>query len=127
MFYSRKLAPLNRLERLTVRLEIVCSIQLSYRGILEQIAGIEPVSSAWKAEVLTIKRYLHWAVLSVTLRLQEGHNLLCFYYNKNYMVGMKRFELLTYRLSSDCSNLLSYTPLFKKKGDFVDYPSPCKN
>lgn len=26
---------------------------------MEQIAGIEPVSPAWEAEVLTIERYLH--------------------------------------------------------------------
>ena len=37
-------------------------VHLNY--LLEQVVGIEPTSSAWKAEVIAIIRYLHSAPLS---------------------------------------------------------------
>jgi hypothetical protein len=47
---------LNGLEPSTSRLSGVRSNQLSYRPIifLERVKGIEPSSSAWKAEVLPL-------------------------------------------------------------------------
>ncbi len=38
----------------THSLEGCCSIQLSYGPIMEQVKGIEPSQSAWKAEVLPL-------------------------------------------------------------------------
>ena len=45
---------LSGLEPPTSRLSGVRSNQLSYRPILERVKGIEPSSSAWKAEVLPL-------------------------------------------------------------------------
>src|ERR1041384_6287135 len=36
-------------------------------------------------------------------------------------VGVDRLELSTFRLSSECSNQLSYTPLFDERTNRLDY------
>ncbi|MDK2801030.1 MAG: hypothetical protein PWP27_1141 [Clostridiales bacterium] len=48
------MARLKRFELLAHCLEGSCSIQLSYRRILERVMGIEPTQSAWKAEILPL-------------------------------------------------------------------------
>ena len=58
---------LNGLEPSTSRLSGVRSNQLSYRPIifLERVKGIEPSSSAWKAEVLPLnytRKYINMVV-----------------------------------------------------------------
>ena len=47
------------LEPLTHCLEGSCSIQLSYKRILERVMGIEPTQPAWKAGILTIELHPH--------------------------------------------------------------------
>ena len=59
-----KMVGLNGLEPSTSRLSGVRSNQLSYRPItfLERVKGIEPSSSAWKAEVLPLnytRKYIY--------------------------------------------------------------------
>ena len=49
------MACLRGFEPRTYCLEGSCSIQLSYRHILERVMGIEPTQSAWKAEILAIE------------------------------------------------------------------------
>jgi hypothetical protein len=45
---------LSGLEPPTSRLSGVRSNQLSYRPTMERVMGIEPTTSAWKAEVLPV-------------------------------------------------------------------------
>lgn len=40
-------------------LSIPCHEEAVSVGILEQVTGVEPVSSTWRAEVLAVIRYLH--------------------------------------------------------------------
>ena len=53
------MARLKGLEPLTHCLEGSCSIQLSYKRILERVMGIEPTQPAWKAGILTIELHPH--------------------------------------------------------------------
>ena len=73
LYPLKKMVSLQRFELWTHGLEGRCSIQLSYRPIqrwsvmMERMTGIEPVSSAWKAEVLplnhirTDNHYIKWS------------------------------------------------------------------
>ena len=54
-----RLVSLRRFERPTYCLGGNRSILLSYKDILEQVMGVEPTSSAWKADVLAVVRHLH--------------------------------------------------------------------
>lgn len=51
------LVPREGFEPPTIGLEVHCSIQLSYRGSLERVSGIEPPSSAWKADIIATIRH----------------------------------------------------------------------
>ena len=48
------MARLKGLEPLTHCLEGSCSIQLSYKRIMERVMGIEPTRPAWKAGILPL-------------------------------------------------------------------------
>ena len=48
------MARLRGVEPLTHGLEVRCSIQLSYRRILERVKGIGPSQPAWKAGALPL-------------------------------------------------------------------------
>lgn len=45
------LVPRVGLEPTTLGLEVLCSIQLSYQGVVRD-TGVEPVSSVWKTDIL---------------------------------------------------------------------------
>ena len=47
-------ARLKGLEPLALCLEGRCSIQLSYRRMMERVMGIEPTQPAWKAGILPL-------------------------------------------------------------------------
>ena len=49
------LVPPARLELATLSLEVSCSIQLSYGGMVRD-TGVEPVSKVWKTFILTAIR-----------------------------------------------------------------------
>ena len=59
------MACLRGFEPRTYCLEGSCSIQLSYRHILERVMGIEPTQPAWKAGILAIE--LHPHIISYSL------------------------------------------------------------
>ena len=61
---------LSGLEPPTSRLSGVRSNQLSYRPIMERVKGIEPSSSAWKAEVLP----LNYTRIDLLWRAREESN-----------------------------------------------------
>ena len=65
---------LSGLEPPTSRLSGVRSNQLSYRPILERMKGIEPSSSAWKAEVLPLNYIRIW--LEATPGFEPGIKVL---------------------------------------------------
>ena len=52
--HIREVARLKGLEPLTHCLEGSCSIQLSYKRIMERVMGIEPTRPAWKAGILPL-------------------------------------------------------------------------
>ena len=45
------MVPPARFELATLSLEVSCSIQLSYGGVVRD-TGVEPVSSVWKTDIL---------------------------------------------------------------------------
>ena len=47
------MVPREGFEPPTLGLEVLCSIQLSYRGCLVRDTGVEPVSSVWKTDIRT--------------------------------------------------------------------------
>src|SRR5581483_3615703 len=51
-----KLVPWVGFEPTTLRIEASCSNPLSYQGALVRDTGIEPVSSVWKTDILTVIR-----------------------------------------------------------------------
>ena len=71
---------LNGLEPSTSRLSGVRSNQLSYRPVMERVMGIEPTTSAWKAEVLplnyTRKFSLYGAIDGNRTHECQSHNLV---------------------------------------------------
>lgn len=50
------LVPRVGFEPTTLSLEVSCSIQLSYQGIMVRDTGVEPVSKVWKTFILTAIR-----------------------------------------------------------------------
>jgi hypothetical protein len=82
---------LSGLEPPTSRLSGVRSNQLSYRPqLMERVMGIEPTTSAWKAEVLP---------------LNYTRNIIL-----NLVVGKTGFEPATPWSQTKCSTKLSYFP-----------------
>ena len=71
---------LNGLEPSTSRLSGVRSNQLSYRPLLERVMGIEPTTSAWKAEVLPLnytRKYKNMAGLAGFEPTHDGVKVRC--------------------------------------------------
>ena len=68
---------LEGFEPATYRLEGGCSIQLSYRRVLEQVMGIEPTSPAWKAGALAVVLHLQNKRENVSLEMiaQQEENV----------------------------------------------------
>ena len=67
------------LEPMTTRLKGECSTT-ELQAYMEQVKGIEPSSSAWKADILAVIRHLHIRILggalsfigSITKRFLHG-------------------------------------------------------
>ena len=62
------MARLKGFEPLAYGLEVRCSIQLSYRRILERVMGIEPTLPAWKAGILPLNYTRVLTVNNVTIK-----------------------------------------------------------
>ena len=67
---------LEGFEPATYRLEGGCSIQLSYRRVLEQVMGIEPTSPAWKAGALAVVLHLQIIQENVSLDMIAQRHML---------------------------------------------------
>ena len=58
-------------------------------------------------------KWTYWAVLPVTLWFQEGHNFLCYYYTKDYMLEKReRFALTNTEVAAPPLRLLGYRSIF---------------
>ncbi len=57
--YFSKLVPRTGFEPVTLGLEVLCSIQLSYQGMMVRVGRIELPSQVWKTCILTVVLHPH--------------------------------------------------------------------
>ena len=63
-----------------------------YREIVERVAGIEPASSAWKAEVLPLYHTRHYSRLTANIMALLSKTTTAPYYSTLLMVAGEGFE-----------------------------------